>query len=414
MSKSKVPEIRFEGFRGDVFSKELGEVTISNTYGPRFNANDYDVNGNIKTIRGTDISVSGDILYHQVPIADLDTNFIKSHILEDGDLVMITTADCGLTGIFEEQKEKYICSAYAVKITLNQTLTFPNYFKYFFQTTIAKNEVNKFIRKATVSNLAASDILKISHSLPSKDEQKKISLYLNSLYKLISQKEKKQKTLKQLKKAMLGKMFPKSGETKPEIRFEGFCGEWNHKKLELLADFSKGQGYSKKDLIKKGTPIILYGRLYTKYQTVISKVDTFVCAETSSTYSKGNEVIVPASGETSEDIARASAVSVEGVILGGDLNIIYPKDSVSNVFLALTISNGRIQKALSQKAQGKSVVHLRNSDLKEIDLFYPQMDEQTKIGNYFQKLDKLIELQEKELEKLKNLKKASLEKMFVS
>jgi type I restriction enzyme S subunit len=217
----------------------------------------------------------------------------------------------------------------------------------------------------------------------------------------------------QVKKVILDKMFPKNGADVPEIRFDGFSGEWEESKLELLANFSKGQGYSKNDLTEEETPIILYGRLYTKYKTTISEVDTFVLENDSSIYSMGNEVIVPASGETAEDIARASAVVNAGIILGGDLNIIYPNKKVDNVFLALTISNGKTQKDLSKKAQGKSVVHIRNNDLKEIDLFYPSKNEQTKIGNYFKNIDKLIEQKEKEIEKLKNIKKASLDKMFV-
>ena len=80
----------------------------------------------------------------------------------------------------------------------------------------------------------------------------------------------------------------------PEIRFKGFTEDWEESKLAELADFLKGHGYSKNDLIEVGTPIILYGRLYTKYQTIISEVDTFALAYNGSIYSTGNEVIVPA------------------------------------------------------------------------------------------------------------------------
>ena len=83
---------------------------------------------------------------------------------------------------------------------------------------------------------------------------------------------------------------------------------WEQRKLNDIAEFSKGSGYSKGDLTESGTPIILYGRLYTKYETSISDVDTFVEAKEGSVYSKGGEVIVPASGETAEDIARAATL----------------------------------------------------------------------------------------------------------
>ena len=125
-----------------------------------------------------------------------------------------------------------------------------------------------------------------------------------------------------------------------------------------MAKFSKGNGYSKGDLIEAGTPIILYGRLYTKYETTISDVDTFVVAKDGSVYSKGGEVIVPASGETAEDIARAATVDKPGILLGGDLNVVMPNEEINSAFLAISISNGSSQRELAKKAQGKSVVHI--------------------------------------------------------
>ena len=180
-----------------------------------------------------------------------------------------------------------------------------------------------------------------------------------------------------------------------------FCGRvctisWEQRELRTAATFSKGSGYSKNDLKENGTPIILYGRLYTKYETVINEVDTFVDVQPNSVYSTGHEVIVPASGETAEDISRASFVVKSGILLGGDLNIITPADYINPVFLALTISNGNQQKELSKRAQGKSVVHIHNSDLENVVLLYPKYEEQEKIGEYFSKLDTLITLHQRE------------------
>ena len=249
--------------------------------------------------------------------------------------------------------------------------------------------------------------------IPKPLEQTQIGNFFKNLDTLITLHQRKYDKLGTVKKAMLEKMFPKNGADVPEIRFKGFGGAWEVKTLGGIADFSKGQGYSKNDLVEVGSQIILYGRLYTKYQTVISEVDTYALHKNGSTLSKGNEVIVPSSGESAEDIARASAVVKSGIILGGDLNIIYPNDKINCIFLALTISHGKPQKELAKKAQGKSVVHLRNADLKEVKINYPIIAEQNKICKYFQNLDNLLTLHKGELEKLKNIKKAMLERMFV-
>lgn len=198
----------------------------------------------------------------------------------------------------------------------------------------------------------------------------------------------------------------------PAIRFAGFTEDWAQHLAADLAEYSKGIGYSKGDLTETGTPIILYGRLYTKYQFVIDDLDTFAVAKKGSVFSKGGEVIIPASGETAEDIARATAVAKAGVLLGGDLNILRPVEQINPVFLAITISNGKPQEELAKKAQGKSVVHIHNSDIQEVSVSFPTRTEQDRIVNVFSCLDNLIALYQNKYSQLCNVKKSMLEKMF--
>ena len=245
------------------------------------------------------------------------------------------------------------------------------------------------------------------------DEQATIGAYFKRLDNLITLHQQKITLLTKLKKTMLEKMFPKIGSVIPEFRFNGFANAWEQRKLGNVAKFSKGSGYSKGDLIESGTPIILYGRLYTKYETSISEVDTYVEAKDGSVYSKGGEVIVPASGETSEDIARAATVDKSGVILGGDLNVVSPNEDINSAFLAISISHGNSQRELAKKAQGKSVVHIHNEEIKNLVVPFPAKAEQNKIVEYFSNLDNLITLHQRKIDKLKNLKKAMLDQMFI-
>ena len=196
------------------------------------------------------------------------------------------------------------------------------------------------------------------------------------------------------------------------MRFKGFTGAWEEKVLGENASFTKGSGYSKSDLTDSGFPIILYGRLYTKYENIIENVDTFVSCDKNALKSLGNEVIVPASGETAEDIARASAVYQQDVILGGDLNIITPNENIASPFLALTLTNGKSNQELAKKAQGKSVVHLRNDDLRACKISFPSFLEQTHLGLFFRRLDNQIAESRAVLKKSRQLKKAMLAKMF--
>lgn len=264
-----------------------------------------------------------------------------------------------------------------------------------------------------VPSLSKTAINDIDVLAPKHDEQQIIGQFFAAIDNLITLHQRKFEKLTNVKKSMLEKMFPQNGSCYPAVRFKGFTDPWEQRKAIDIADYSKGNGYSKGDLTDAGTPIILYGRLYTKYQFAISEVDTFAVPRNGAVYSQGNEVIVPASGETAEDIARASAVEKSGVLLGGDLNILRPFDFINPLFLALAISNGEPQKELAKKAQGKSVVHIHNTDIQEVTIAYPSRTEQDRIVSVFCQLDHLITLHQRELEKLQNIKKSMLEKMFV-
>ena len=167
---------------------------------------------------------------------------------------------------------------------------------------------------------------------------------------------------------------------------------WEQRKLGELCTFSKGHGYSKADIRGAGTPLILYGRLYTQYESRIEEVDTFAVEQDGSILSRGNEVIVPASGETAEDIAVASSVRRSGIILGGDLNVVTPTSKLDPDYTALAITYSKAHDDLAKRAQGKSVVHVHGNDIAEVEVSYPSESEQKRISSVVLHLDNLITL----------------------
>ena len=289
------------------------------------------------------------------------------------------------------------------------------FWKYIFSSRVFINRLSLItygIRDGRSINF--NEFKELSFILPSLPEQQKISEYFTEIDRAISLQTQKLSKLQQIKAASLQNMFPQEGQMLPKVRFAGFEGEWERVRLGEIAQFFKGKGYSKNDLTEKGSPIFLYGMMYTKYRFAVNEVDTYTDKDFSSLLSQGNEVIIPASGETAEDIACASAFLIKDVILGGDLNVIcFDLSLYSTPFIALSISNGSSRKYLSKCAQGKSVVHLRNSDIKTVVLSLPSLPEQQAIANYFTKLDRKIELETQKLEKLKQIKSACLSKMFV-
>ena len=171
---------------------------------------------------------------------------------------------------------------------------------------------------------------------------------------------------------------------------------WEQRKLGELCTISKGHGYSKADIRDAGTPLILYGRLYTQYESRIEDVDTFAVEQEGSLLSKGNEVIVPASGETAEDIAIASSVRRSGIIFGGDLNVVTPVSKLDPDYTALAITYSKAHDDLAKRAQGKSVVHVHSNDIAEVEVSYPSESEQKRISTVVLHLDNLITLHQRQ------------------
>lgn len=187
------------------------------------------------------------------------------------------------------------------------------------------------------------------------------------------------------------------------MRFPEFEGEWKKEKLGDIADFSKGAGISKEQLSEKGEPCILYGELYTKYKSeviydIISKTDI---DSTKLARSQANDVIIPSSGETAEDIATARCVLKNNILLGGDLNIIRLHKH-SGSFMSYQL-NGKRKYDIAKVTQGVSVVHLYAEHLKGVNTYNPCMEEQEKIARLLSLLDERIATQNKIIEKLQSL-----------
>ena len=198
----------------------------------------------------------------------------------------------------------------------------------------------------------------------------------------------------------------------PSLRFPEFTGEWKEERLSEIADIYKGAGISKDQLSDNGEPCILYGELYTKYKTetiteVISRTDI---DNTKLVRSKANDVIIPCSGETAEDIATARCVIKDGILLGGDLNIIR-LHNYDGSFVSYQL-NGKRKYDIAKVAQGVSVVHLYGEHLKGVKTVNPYLAEQKKISRFLSLLDERIAVQNRLIEDLKKLRCAIVEKMF--
>ena len=381
---------------GDVMNIHYGDVLIN--YGECIN-----VRSEVETfVKDKELAKK---LLHDCPI-------------KNGDIIFADAAEDNTVGkcseIIANNNEAIVSGLHTIACRPKVKFA-PMFLGYYLNSNAYHNQLLSHIQGTKISSISKKALSQTRICSPIEEkEQTAIASFFLRLDSLIQSTKKKIITLKQIKAASLQSLFPREGESVPRVRFEGFKGAWGMVPIKRIASFSKGHGYSKSNLIETGNPIILYGRMYTKYEVSINTVDTFVLPISNSVYSIGDEVIMPASGETPEDISCASAINTKGIILGGDLNIMhFNRSKYNTTFIALSLSTGMAKKKLSNMAQGKSIVHLHNSDIEKISIPIPSYAEQKAIADYVMSLDSVISLQAQRLEKLKQFKYACLDNMFV-
>ena len=201
-------------------------------------------------------------------------------------------------------------------------------------------------------------------------------------------------------------------ELKPGLRFPEFRDAvgWKQNRLSEIASFFKGKGISKSDISANGRrPCIRYGELYTRYGEVIDDVYSRTdVADTDLFFSKANDVVIPGSGETKLDIAKASCVIHDDVALGGDLNIIRTRHK--GIFLSYYLNVKRLD--IAKIAQGDTVAHLYPSQLKKLAIAIPDELEQQKIADCLTSVDELIVAQARKVDALKIHKKGLMQQLF--
>ena len=331
---------------------------------------------------------------------------------------VITIGDGNIGRVFHYVNGKFDLHQRCYKMTDFQDI-WGKYFYYFFSTRFYDRAM-KMTAKATVDSVRLEMISEMDIWKPTAiDEQKKIAEFFANLDHLITLHQRKYDKLQVLKKAMLEKMFPKNGSSVPEIRFKGFTDAWEQRKLGKISEIKTGPFGSTlhaDDYVSEGVPIITTEHFKTgslpqsaSGLPQVSEVDY----KRLSAYTLNNGDIV-FSRVGSVDINALVTPFQRNWLFSGRVLRVRPGIDVLPQFLHTRLETESIRNDICARAVGQTMPSINTEILKATQLVLPtSMAEQKQIGLYFAKLDHLITLHQRELEKLQNIKKSMLEKMFV-
>ena len=396
MNKQQEPRLRFNGFTEGWKNKTLGDL------------------GRVEMCRRIfkeQTQPSGEIPFFKIGTFGQEPDaFISSELFEEyrqkypypkqGDILISAAGTIGRTVEFTGENA-YFQDSNIVWLRFDEsqiTSTFLN---------ITYQNIKWDLEGSTIKRLYNSDLLSAEITVPSLPEQTHLGLFFRRLDSQIAESRAVLEKSRQLKKAMLAKMFPTNGEKIPEIRFKGFEGEWEYRKLgEVASSYSGGTpsvGNSK--FYGGNIPFIRSGEIHS------SKTELFLTQEglenSSAKLVKQGDILYALYGATSGEVERSK---INGAINQAILAII-PNENYDAEFISQWLKNNKenIVNLYLQGGQG----NLSGEIVKKIEISFPTKKEQTAIGNFFRQLDETIALQTAEVEKLNQLKKGLLAAMLV-
>ena len=263
--------------------------------------------------------------------------------------------------------------------------------------------------------LSFLDLQKMKVRVPNFVEQKEIAVYFESLDHLITLHQRKCEETKILKKYMLQKMFPQNGQKVPEIRFKGFTDDWEQRKLKEILSFLKDGTHGTHADAVDG-PLLLSAKNIKDGTIKWDESDRRISQDEyekihSKFYLKKGDVLLTIVGSIGE---TAILKDSEGITFQRSVAFLRPNEDISSDFLHAKIQTPTFQKNLESRKSTSAQPGIYLGDLAEIPVKYaPSLEEQIKIGKYFEEIDHLITLHQRKCEELKNIKKFMLQTMFV-
>lgn len=277
---------------------------------------------------------------------------------------------------------------------------------FYFYTKNGDDLAFKFCQGTKQQSFTAAIVKKLPIILPPIEEQKLIAEALSDIGNMISSLEKliaKKKAVKQ--GAMQGLLTGKK-------RLSGFTGEWIKVQLKDIFDFYKGNGLSKEKVSANGkNACILYGELFTRYTEVIENIINKTNSD-EGLRSYQFDVLMPGSTTTSGlDLATASVIMDNDVLLGGDIVVLRPKKEMDTRIFGYLL---RIMaREILQHTQGITIVHLNTKTLREMEVLIPKtVEEQTAIADILADMDNEIEALEQKLAKTRQIKQGMMQQLL--
>ncbi len=404
----KKPALRFKGFTDPWEQRKLGELVEIGDIDHRMPET---VDVGIPYLMTGDFCGTNELNFNGVKlISEIEYNQLSQKIKpEQGDILFARYASVG-TVRYVDFTRKFLIS-YSCAIIKKGKKINSQYLYHFITSDEAQKQIKLQINTGSQSNIGIDSMKNnILVQMPLIDEQVQIANMLTNLDHLITLHQRKYEKLVNIKKSMLDKMFPKNGASVPEIRFKGFTDPWEQRKLTEFANFFSGLTYTPNDIREIGVLVLRSSNVING--EIVDADNVYVNPEVvnSENVKEGDIVVVVRNGSRSligkhAQIKRFMPDTVIGAFMTGIR-------SECPAFTNALLNTPHFDEEVSMN-MGATINQITGYMFSKMEFRVPTVDEQRQLGAFFENLDALITLHQRKLEKLQNIKKSCLEKMFV-
>lgn len=274
------------------------------------------------------------------------------------------------------------------------------------------------IEGSTIKRLYNDNFLKTQFMLPSIEEQKKIGSFFEQLDNLITLHQRQCEVLKKQKQFFLQNMFPKEGESSPKIRFKGFSDSWKQCKLHEICSMNARIGWQNlrtSEFLDSGDYLLITGTDFVNGKVNFKSchyVDKYRFDQDLKIQVQNGSILITKDG-TLGKVAIIEALPKPATLNAGVFNVVIKSKDIDNYYLYQYLKAPFLMNYVNKRSTGGTIKHLNQSILVDFPVLKPSLQEQQKIGAYFERLDNLITLHQRQYEQLVSLKKYLLTKMFI-
>ena len=408
------PRIRFKGFTEDWEQRKLNDFVIIRR-GLTYKPSDIAENG-IRVLRSSNIDEDQFITSNDDIFVNKDA--VNIPFAKNGD-ILITSANgsnrlVGKHTIISDIAENstvhggFMLLAESKNPLFTDALLSSNWYKRFINTYVAGGN-------GAIGNLSKSDLENQTVVVPSEHEQAKIGQWYDNINQLITLHQRKLEKLKLAKKALLQKLFPKNGSQFPEIRFKGFTDAWEQRKLNDFVIIRRGLTYKPSDIAENGIRVLRSSNI-DEDQFITSNDDIFVNKDAVNIpFAKNGDILITSANGSNRLVGKHTIISdiAENSTVHGGFMLL--AESKNPLFTDALLSSNWYKRFINTYVAGGNgaIGNLSKSDLENQTVVVPSEHEQAKIGQWYDNINQLITLHQRKLDKLQEVKKGLLQKMFV-